>query len=333
LIEAVRKAELAGIDSLWVSETPFSWDSYTILGTLAAVTSKASLGPGVTNPYIRHPHHLTMSAMTLDRISEGRSFLGIGRSVTGWYSGWLGLETGDPVTVMRNTLLRLRDLWKERNNVLKHQGFSLISQRSYPVEVRPRCPVYIAAVGPKMIDVAIELGDGLIFSWPTMEFLERTIPIVKASLARQGRDPGKFRFVVQTGFEVTTSKANVLENMKTKMSHIYRFEGIARAFWSNRYDVEKISLDLRKNYSGTMDIVNSTSNCNTDRLAQLETIRKIIPTNLVQEVGFIGRIDEIKKKLELYQIMGVTDMFVTPPQIDETAEDYELFVNQLNGKT
>ena len=333
MIEAVRKAELAGIDSVWVSETPFTWDSYTILGALAAVTSKISLGPGVTNPYIRHPHHLGMSTMALDRISEGRSFLGIGRSVPEWYSRYLGLETGDPVNVMRNTLLRLRELWTEPNKFLRDYEYSVMSRTAHPLEIRHNCPVYIAAVGSRMIEVAIELGNGLVFCWPTIEFLERTIPIVKASLERHGRDPGKFKFVVQTGFEVTNSKADVLDAMKTEMSYIYRFGGIARAFRSDRYDIERISLELRKNYAGMMNIVDDTSDWNIGRLSRLEIIREIIPTGLVEEVGFIGKIDELKKKIELYQILGVTDMFVPPPQMNDRAEDYEIFVNQLNGET
>ena len=65
----------------------------------------------------------------------------------------------------------------------------------------------------------------------------------------------------------------------------------------------------------------------------MEIIRKIIPIELVEEVGFVGTIDELKKKLDLYQKMGVTDMFVPPPQIDQRNEDYETLVTKLSGKT
>ena len=149
---------------------------------------------------------------------------------------------------MRETLLKLREFWKEPNKILKDDDSSLTSQISYPLAASYNYPIYVAAVGPRMIKVAIELGNGLVFCWPTIEFLERTIPMVKASLERQGRDPGKFKFVVQTGFEVTNNKAHILENMKTKMSYIYQFDGIARAFRSSRYDVPKISRQLRENY-------------------------------------------------------------------------------------
>ncbi|SVB44428.1 uncharacterized protein METZ01_LOCUS197282, partial [marine metagenome] len=315
-----------------VSETPFTWDSYTILGALATATSKISLGPGVTNPYIRHPHHLAMSTRTLDRISEGRSFLGIGRSVPEWYSRYLGLEIGDPVNVMRNTLSRLKEFREESNRVLRDEEYSVTSPTPHPLEVEYNCPIYIAAVGPRMIEVAIEFGNGLVFCWPTVEFLERTIPMVKASLERHGRDPEKFKFAVQTGFEVTTNKTDVLEAMKAEMAYIYRFDGIGRAFRSPCYDIERISLELRKNYAGAMKIVEGTSDWNIHRSSRLEIIRGIIPAGLVDEVGFIGTIDEIKKKLGSYKILGVTDMFVPPPQIDDRATDYKIFVNQLNDK-
>ena len=193
-------------------------------------------------------------------------------------------------------------------------------------------PVYVAAVGPRMIEVAVELGDGLVFCWPTIEFLRTTIPMVKALLEGQGRDPGKFKFVVQTGFEVTNNKDLVLEAMKTKMSFIYQFKGIARVFRSSGHNVEEISRKLRENYGAVMNARVSESSRELDGLTRSEIIRKIIPGDLVEEVGFIGTIDELKKKLDLYQELGVTDMFVPAPEIDHRNQDYQTFVNQLIGK-
>ena len=121
--------------------------------------------------------------------------------------------------------------------------------------------------------------------------------------------------------------------MKAEVAYIYRFDGIARAFRSRCYDIERISLELRKNYARAMNVVEGMSDWNMDRSSRLEIIRGIIPAGLVEDIGFIGTIDEIKKKLESYQILGVTDMFVPPPQIDDRVADYKGFLNQLNDKT
>src|SRR4051812_9037372 len=71
-----RAADEAGIDAIWVSEDPEGWDAFTLLGAIAAVTTRSFLVPGVTRPYPRHPNLLAASVSTLDRLSGGRAVLG-----------------------------------------------------------------------------------------------------------------------------------------------------------------------------------------------------------------------------------------------------------------
>ena len=80
LQEYAHLAEMAGFESLWVTERYFHEETFALLGFLAGVTQRIKLGVAVTNPYTRHPALLAMASATLDRICGGRFLLGLGRS-------------------------------------------------------------------------------------------------------------------------------------------------------------------------------------------------------------------------------------------------------------
>src|SRR4051812_45434681 len=107
-----QAADEAGIDAIWVSEDPEGWDAFALLGAIAAVTHKAALGTGVTSPYPRHPNLLAASVSTLDRLSSGRAVLGLGRGEVEWHQDALGVDTGKPLAVLRETITLLRDWWR-----------------------------------------------------------------------------------------------------------------------------------------------------------------------------------------------------------------------------
>ena len=89
VVEMATAAEESGFDSVWVMDHFFQLppmggpaapmlDSYTLLGALAARTSKVRLGAMVTGVTYRNPAHLAKIVTTLDVISAGRAILGIG---------------------------------------------------------------------------------------------------------------------------------------------------------------------------------------------------------------------------------------------------------------
>ena len=93
LTEIAQSAEAAGFASLWVMDHFFQlpdWgslddpmlESYTTLGYLAAATKKMRLGAMVTGVIYRFPGVLVKTASTLDVLSGGRTYLGLG---AGWY--------------------------------------------------------------------------------------------------------------------------------------------------------------------------------------------------------------------------------------------------------
>lgn len=154
-------AEQAGFDQLWVSNDLFLRSAPVLAGALAATTARIGLGIAVMNPYSVHVSELAMAAATAQEISGGRFLLGLGAG-SEQFLGWAGLPRPRPLAVTRTALVTLRAL-------LGHEDVDsgLLPEWSGPDGVlkfplaRP-VPVYVGAMGPKMLEMAGRHADGVL---------------------------------------------------------------------------------------------------------------------------------------------------------------------------
>src|SRR5688500_3981113 len=194
-----QAADVAGIDAIWASEDPEGWDAFAVLSAIAAVTGGAALGTSVTSPYPRYPNLLAASVATLDRISGGRAVLGLGRGQAEWHRDALGSDTGDPLAVLDETIGLLKQWWQPPHRAASpDDGYFQI--RDWQRAVHPRqaqVPIYLAAAGPRALDLAGTLCDGVIFNAQTSnDFLRQATSRVRAATMAAGRDPAGLAFVL-----------------------------------------------------------------------------------------------------------------------------------------
>ncbi|HVC78337.1 MAG TPA: LLM class flavin-dependent oxidoreductase [Candidatus Micrarchaeaceae archaeon] len=180
-IHMAALAEEAGFDQIWVSNDLF-WHSAPVLVAAAArVTSRIALGVGVFNPVSMHPAEIAMAASSLQEVSGGRFCLGLGAGADEFLE-WAGLAAGPPVSRTERALKDLRALlsgaapegWRPEGRL-----------RTGPVSV----PIYIGAMGPRMLQLAGRLADGALpLLLPPERYLFAASQIIEG--ARQsGRDP------------------------------------------------------------------------------------------------------------------------------------------------
>src|SRR5690606_7517826 len=124
-IRMIEAADQADLDSVWVSEDPDGWDAFAVLSAATWTTRHIRLGTGVTNPYLRHPNLLSMSVSTLDRLSGGRAFLGLGRGQPEWYRESLGIPTGSPLRALEATIRLLHQWWLPPHRAHSHSGIEV----------------------------------------------------------------------------------------------------------------------------------------------------------------------------------------------------------------
>jgi F420-dependent oxidoreductase-like protein len=168
-VSEIEDLERAGLDMAWVGEA-YGLDAPTLLGYLAARTSRLELGAGILNLYSRPPTLLAQTAAGLDYVSNGRAVLGLGSSGPQVIEGWYGVPFDRPVQRTREAIEICHRVWARdriehtgayRIPLPPDQGTGLgkaLKIAAHPV--RDRIPIYVAAIGQRNVALAAEVADG-----------------------------------------------------------------------------------------------------------------------------------------------------------------------------
>ena len=169
-IEIIQEAEQHGYSIVWTAEA-FGSDAVTLLAWIGALTHKIKLGTGIMQMPARTPANTAMTAMTLDQLSGGRFVLGLGLSGPQVVEGWHGQPYGRPIGKTREYVQIVRSIFR-REQPLSHQGVHYqipyqgknASGLGKPLKSilhgRVDLPIYIAAIGPKNVELTAEIADG-----------------------------------------------------------------------------------------------------------------------------------------------------------------------------
>ncbi len=180
--EVAALAERLGYSRIWVADEGIAArDVYVSLAAVAAATAKAKIGPGVTNPYTRHPGVTAGAVAALDELSDGRAFLGLGAG-GGLALGPLAVERLRPVRAARETITALRALWAGETVSLNGDAFSLSGAQL--VNPRPGIEIHVAGRGPKMVEMAAAAADGFYASYVHKGVLGALVERLQSSAQR-----------------------------------------------------------------------------------------------------------------------------------------------------
>ncbi len=203
--EITRAAEEAGFDSLWVMDHFFQirgvgpveaemLESYSTLGYLAGVTERMKLGTLVTGVIYRHPGLLVKTATTLDVLSGGRAYFGLG---AGWFEREaLGLGVLFPPLKERferleETLQITRQMWSGENGAYTGRHFQLAETLCSPQPItRPHPPILIGGMGEhKTLRLVAQYADACnLFARTGIDTLRSKLDVLKRHCERFQRD-------------------------------------------------------------------------------------------------------------------------------------------------
>ena len=163
VVELAVAAERLGFDRCWVyDEGLASRDVYVTLAAIAAATTELGLGPGITNPYTRHPAQTVAAIATLDELSGGRAFLGIGAGGSLTLDP-MGLERTAPLTAVRDSIAVARKLFG--GDTVDHDGPAVQLRSASVGYSRAGTEIWLAGRGPKMLALGGELADGVMLDF------------------------------------------------------------------------------------------------------------------------------------------------------------------------
>jgi alkanesulfonate monooxygenase SsuD/methylene tetrahydromethanopterin reductase-like flavin-dependent oxidoreductase (luciferase family) len=159
---------------------------------MACHTKRIRLGTGIVNVFSRSPALIAMNAATLDEISEGRFILGIGTSGKRVIEGLHGRGFDKPLTQTRDVIRVVRTLIA--GGKLHQSGAELSDYRPFALEmkpVRPKIPIYVAALKQKAIESIGELADGWIPTFWPYDKIGRGVQWIADGAKKAGRDPSE----------------------------------------------------------------------------------------------------------------------------------------------
>jgi 5,10-methylenetetrahydromethanopterin reductase len=185
LLELAAAAEQAGFGQLWFSNDLFLRSAPVLAGALAVSTRRIGLGIAVMNPYSVHVSELAMAAATAQEVSGGRFALGLGAGAE-QFLGWAGLARPRPLAVTRTAVVVLRALLGhgDVDRALLPEWFGPDSALKFAVP-QP-VPVYVGAMGPRMLAMAGRHADGVLPLLYPPERYATVRPLVLAGAARPG---------------------------------------------------------------------------------------------------------------------------------------------------
>jgi 5,10-methylenetetrahydromethanopterin reductase len=176
LVHEAQRAEAAGYETLWIADEKFFRDPWVILTAIAAATTTARLGTGVTEPYARHPALIAAAMATLAELHPDRELvIGLGAGGPGFPP--MGVVRRKPNRAIADAVTILRGLLAGER--IEFEG-EVVSFRGGSLNFRPPrpLPIYIAARAEGMLATAGAVGDGVILGpYASRESLEYAIGV------------------------------------------------------------------------------------------------------------------------------------------------------------
>ena len=186
IVECVKLAETLGYESAWVAEG-HGGDQFAILGACAAATRRIRLGTSISSVFVRSAPTIGMAAATVDQLAGGRFILGLGGSHRVQVEPEHGIPFVQPTARVRDTIAIVRALVK--NGLVSYRGEVITIERFdlWFRPLRPEIPIYVAALFPRMLEIAGELADGVLLTWPTPATIARAVEHVAIGARRVDR--------------------------------------------------------------------------------------------------------------------------------------------------
>jgi F420-dependent oxidoreductase-like protein len=313
-----REAERLGYDSAWVAEA-YGSDAATVLAWLAAQTSRIHLGSGVFQIPARSPAMTAMTAATLDQLSGGRFRLGLGLSGPQVAEGWHGQRFGRPLARTRDYLSVVR-LALERKRVAYQGETMALPLPDGPGKalkltigpVKPRLPVYLAAMGPQNLALAGELADGWLGFLFAPEHAAGFREHLAAGAARAGRDLDGFDVAPNVQVHVADDLAAARDAMRPFLAlYIGGMGSRERNFYTEqaaRYGFERAARAVQEHYLAG------------DRAQAMAAL----PDELIDLVTLCGPAGRVRERLAAHREAGVGTLIAAP-----TARSLEERLDQL----
>lgn len=287
-IAAARQAEQLGYHDIWLADGG-GLDALTLAALLLEHTEQLRIGIAVTPIFTRTPAVLASTFSVLEQAYPGRFIPGLGTSSHAIIEGWHGLPFEKPVTRTRETMALLRTILAGEKTGFNGETLRSHGYRQGVTEI----PVYLAALRPRMLETAAEIGDGVILNLYPRSALPKIIEHIRIGAERAGKSPDAVEVVSRQMTVVTDDKASARAAFRATFSAYYSTPVYNKFLaWCG---FEEAAREVREGWASK------------DR----ERTAAALPDELVDDIAFIGSASECQERIRWCADNGVHTQIIS----------------------
>jgi len=311
VIDLAVQADAQGFSHVWTFDSHILWEEpFVIYSQILAKTNNVIVGPMVTNPATRDWTVTASLFATLNEMYGNRTVCGIGRGDSA-----VRVTNGKPTTLatLRESIDVIRELSNGRE--IDYNG----SKIKFEWASKSRCEVWVAAYGPKALQLTGEVGDGFILQLADIDIAAWTIDAVRKAARDAGRDPKSVKICVAAPAYVGDDMAHMREQCRW-------FGGMVG---NHVADIVSRYGDSSAVPAALTDYIKGRQGYDYKQHGQAgNTHTTFVPDAIVDRFCILGKVDEHMKRLNELQEIGV-DQFSIYLQHDgkqETLDAYGKYI-------
>ncbi|MDQ3733887.1 MAG: LLM class F420-dependent oxidoreductase [Actinomycetota bacterium] len=298
-----READAMGYSAVWAAEA-YGSDVPTVLAFVAAQTTRIDVGAAIMQIPARTPAMAAMTAATLDTLSDGRFRMGLGVSGPQVSEGWHGVRFDKPlgrtreyVDIVRMALARQRVRYDGTHYVLPLPDGpgKALTLTVHPA--RENIPIYLAAVGPKNLELAGEVADGWLGIFFSPEHSADQLAAIAAGRAKSGRT---------SDFDVVpTAPISIGDDLQAAADPIRPYCALYVGGMGSREKNFYNAAARRMGFDAAATEIQDHF-LNRDYAAAAAAV----PFEFIDRTALIGPVDRIAERMGVYADAGVTTLTV-----------------------
>ena len=311
VIDLARKADAHGFSHVWTFDSHILWEEpFVIYSQILAQTRNVIVGPMVTNPATRDWTVTASLFATLNEMYGNRTVCGIGRGDSA-----VRVTNGKPTTLatLRESIHVIRELSNGRE--IEYNG----SKIKFEWASKSKCEVWVAAYGPKELQLTGEVGDGFILQLADIDIAAWTIDAVRKAARDAGRDPKSVKICVAAPAYVGDDLSHMREQCRWFGGMVGNHVADIVSRYGDTSAVPKALTDYIKDRQG-YDYKQHGQAGNTHTT--------FVPDSIVDRFCILGKVDEHLNRLKALKDLGV-DQFSIYLQHDgkeQTLEAYGKYI-------
>lgn len=300
IVRQVQLAESLGYDTAWIADSQLVCrELYVTMTACVLNTSRIRIGSGVTVAYTRHPSVTASAFVSLNELAEGRIVLGVGTGDSALGTLGLSMEKMARIATIEHVVSTVRALMRNETVRFESGTEGKIAWLTRPHEI----PIIVGASGPRMLQAAGRLGDGVfLHACTSRKLVEAALPYVRAGADSAGRRLADLDIVILAPTSVSRDRRLARDHVRGRVASHLRHPLPLRLSDEDMAVVQKI----RQQYNFL------------EHATAASRHSSMVPDRLIDLLALAGAPEEVAEKVkDMMQVREIGQIAILPQVPEE----------------